>query len=137
MTDRLVGTADGAVWAIHPEGVSVFTDGEPHGYAFVGRRGSALHDVVALPGGGYVLATSLGALFVPALSEKPEGFYEVYADSGAEAAPLRVGAPPAPLGGAAPTRLALSADGRALWFASRDGLWSVPVASLRPALAAR
>jgi ligand-binding sensor domain-containing protein len=133
VTDRLVGTADGAVWAVHPEGVSVFTDGEPHGYAFVGRRGAALHDVAALPGGGYVLATAAGVLHVPALSEKPEGFYEVYADSGADADALAV----APLGEAAPTRLTLSADGSALWFASRDGLWSLPVEALRPALAAR
>ena len=131
VVDRLWATADGAVWAVHPEGVSVFTDGEPHGYAFVGRRGAQLLDAVALPGGGYVLATTAGVLHVGSLEEKPEGFYEVYADSGSDAAVLAAGRAPAPLAGAAPTRLALSADGGALWFASRDGLWSVPVEGVR------
>ena len=136
VVDRLWATADGAVWAVHPEGgVSVFTDGEPHGFAFVGRRGAALLDAVALPGGGYALATTAGVLGVAALSDNPEGFYEVYADSGTAAAPLAAARAPAALGGAAPTRLAV-ADG-ALWLASRAGLWSVPLDALRPALAAR
>ena len=134
IVDRLIGTADGTVWAVHPEGVSVFTDGEPHGFRFVGRAGTALHDVAALPGGGFVLATSDGVLAVPALSNRPEGFYEVYADSGADALPV-AGLVPAALGGAPPTRVAV--DGRTVWFASRAGVWSVPADAFRPALAAR
>ena len=73
VVDRLVATADGAVWAVHPEGVSVFSDGEPHGFRFVGRPGAGLLDVVALPAGGYVLATGRGVLWVPSLSERPDG----------------------------------------------------------------
>ena len=135
VVDRLFATADGVVWAVHPEGVSVFADGSPHGFAFVGRRGGALLDAVALPGGGYALATTAGVLAVASLSDNPEGFYEVYADSGTPAAPLAAAQPPAALGGAAPARLAV-ADG-ALWLASRAGVWSVPLGALRPALAAR
>lgn len=125
VVDRLFATADGVVWAVHPAGVSVFADGSPHGFAFVGRRGGALLDAVALPGGGHVLATTGGVLYVPALSDAPGGFYEVYADSGADAAPLPAAAPPAALGGAVPTRLAV--DGGALWLASAGGVWSVPL----------
>lgn len=130
VVDRLVGTADGAVWAVHPEGVSVFADGEPHGFQFVGRPGARLHDVVAVPGVGYVLATTNGVLVLPRLSERPEGFYEVYADSGADAVALS-DLTPAALAGAVPTRLAVGADGRFLWLASRQGVWSVPVEALR------
>ena len=133
VVDRLVATADGAVWAVHPEGVSVFADGEPHGFRFVGRPGSRLLDVVALPAGGYVLATGGGVLWLPSLSERPEGFYEVYADSGASAVAV-AGVTPAALGGAPAVRLAL--DGDAVWFASRAGLWSVPAAAFRSSVAA-
>ena len=131
VVDRLAETADGVVWAFHPEGVSVFTDGEPHGFGFVGRRGTALLDVAALPGGGYVLATGAGVLYVGALSDRPEGFYEVYHDSGAGARLAAAAAPPPTLAGALPTRVAVDPAGARVWFASRRGLWSVPVARLR------
>ena len=134
VVDRLIETADGVVWAVHPQGVSVFADGEPHGFQFVGRAGDTLHDVLALPGGGYLLASTNGVLFVPSLSERPEGFYEVYADSGMSAQAV-AGAAPAALGGAPAVRLALRGD--AVWFASRAGLWSVPAAAFRPSVAAR
>ena len=134
VVDRMVGTADGVVWAVHPQGVSVFSDGEPHGFSFVGRQGAALHDVVALPGGGHLLATADGLLLVPALSGRPEGFYEVYADSGADARPV-AGAVPAALGGAPAVRLAVVGD--AIWLASRGGLWSVPASAFRAEVAAR
>ena len=135
VVDRLFATADGVVWAVHPEGVSVFADGSPHGFAFVGRRGGTLLDAVALPGGGYALATEAGVLAVASLSDNPEGFYEVYADSGTAAALLPAARAPEALGGVAPTRLAVA--GGALWLASRGGVWSVPLGALRPALAAR
>ena len=132
VVDRLFATADGALWAVHPDGVSVFTDGSPHGFPFVGQRGATLHDAVALPGGGYLLATSGGLLVVPALSERPEGFYEVYADSGADAVAAPSPAVPEPVQGAVPTRLVVSADGAVVWLASRAGVWSVPVGAFRP-----
>ncbi len=136
VVDRLFATADGVVWAAHPAGVSVFADGEPHGYPFVGGPGGTLHDALALPGGGHLLATSRGPVVVPALSDRPSGFYEVYADSGTEAVALAGLTPPA-LAGSVPTRLALGADGRTAWLASQAGVWSVRVADLAPALAAR
>lgn len=136
VVDRLFQTADGVLWAVHPDGVSVFADGEPHGLAFVGRRGAALHDAVALPEGGYLLATSDGLLLVPALSERPEGFYEVYADSGTDALPAPPGLVPEPLRGSVPTRLALSPDGAAVWLASRAGVWAVRTRDLRRPMAA-
>ena len=124
VVDRLFATADGVVWAVHPEGVSVFADGEPHGFAFVGRRGAALLDAVAV-GAGHVLATTAGLLAVPALPDRPAGFYEVYADSGTDARPLALPVGP---NGAPAVRLAVG-DG-VLWLASRAGVWSVPLADL-------
>ena len=92
-----------------------------------------LLDAAALPGGGYVLATSAGPLQLPALPAHEEGgMREMFADESVLARPLtddKMGTPPA-LRGAPPTRRLAAPDGT-VWLASRRGVW--PLRRLRAA----
>ena len=126
VVDGLAVGTGGAVWVSSPTATAVVEGDEAHAreFAFLGRRGGTLLDAAPL-GAGMLLATSSGAMWLPALApEQDGGLREIFSDPDTGALALdadALGTPPA-LRGDAPSRL-LAAPGGTVWLASRRGVW--------------
>ncbi|QXD13734.1 hypothetical protein GQ464_009625 [Rhodocaloribacter litoris] len=129
IVERLVATPSG-LWVVMSEAVAFFPAGDedhPAEFTYLGRRGNRIHDVEALPGGGFILATDDGLVHLremPHAGAHGNNLRELQvaeAEVARRLPPEHAGLPPLPH---PVTRLLR--DGGHVWLARRDGVFPLP-----------